>query len=535
MSLSDRLNFDLAWNKAKSNLRDSSRIFLNNPYIVEILDRNESEYIEYLENKVDNEYNPSESRIVNIPKSGWNVRPGSILQIDDVTIYSALILAIYEDIRDAIEWSAMDRRYSRVMIDDIEKRGWIKYPGKTWDHWNKKSRELIEEYNYVLFTDISSYFENIEHRVLDSNLRDITDKELIINEIRSCLRRWSHPRERGIPQGYYPSDILSEVYLNRVDERLKLNDIQHTRFSDNVRIFCNSKKEAIEYLELLTEIYRDRGLNLQREKTQIVDSESALQQLADPVNTIDKLEPRVGGRIEREAKGGGPYDGGTGGEFTGSPATDGGEREDIDAEEVDVDSALLEAAFEEHIVGSDSFNQHLFRYLITRLGILDNEYAVSYCVDRILEGKTETRHILDRYFSRLSNKELISERLSNCIDNDEIMYEFQKFAIIRWLFETGVETDNTKSAVRNLIRTSHEQPETENYAIAYLGEYGNSADLDSIQELYDGSRNNIQKATILMAIREMETGLRNSVYSRAEDDHTYCEFATRLAKEKASD
>jgi hypothetical protein len=397
------------------------------------------------------------------------------------------------------------------------------------------SKQLLDEYDYILFTDISSYFENIEHRVLDSNLREITDDEIIVEEIRDCLRRWSHPRERGLPQGYYPSDLLSEVYLNRVDERLKLNDIQHTRFSDNLRIFCETKEEAIESLELLTELYRERGLNLQREKTQIVNSESAIERLADPDNTIDEIEPKVGGRIARETGGGGPYDGGTGGKSTGSPATDGGEREDIDSTEVDIDEALLEAAFNEHIIESTTFNQHLFRYLITRMGILNNEYGVSYCVERIKNGKTETRHILDRYFSRLTNKEIIADSLAHSLTDGEIMYEFQEFAIVRWFFQTEVETEIVKSTIRELIRESHELRETENYGIAYLGEHGNMADLDLIQELYEDSRDEVQKATILMSIREMEEGLRNSAYGRAKDDHPYCEFATRFAKERASD
>ena len=201
MPLSDRIEFELAWNKTKSNLQDTSRIFVNDPYIVDILDRNKEEYVEHLENIVDNGYYPSESKIVDVPKANWNVRPGSVLSVDDLTVYSALVLAIYEDIRETIEWSAMDERYSRILNEDIEEKGWIKFPGKTWKSWNENTRELTEEHEYVVFTDITSFFENIEHRVLVSSLNELSDREEIISLIRKCLRRWSDPRERGLPQG----------------------------------------------------------------------------------------------------------------------------------------------------------------------------------------------------------------------------------------------------------------------------------------------------------------------------------------------
>jgi len=190
MSLSSDLNLELAWEKTKRNLSRNDKIFINNPYITEIIDHDRSEYIEQLSQKLDSGYSPSDSRTVSFPKKDWNVRPASVLKITDLTIYSAIIIELYDDIRSEIQWSAQDRRFSRILLDDISENSyWMENPFKSWKQWNEKSQTLYNEYEYVLSTDISSYFENVEHRILDSNLREITDNEKLRDLLWKFLGR----------------------------------------------------------------------------------------------------------------------------------------------------------------------------------------------------------------------------------------------------------------------------------------------------------------------------------------------------------
>lgn len=144
------------------------------------------------------------------------------------------------------------------------------------------------------------------------------------------------------------------------------------------------------------------------------------------------------------------------------------------------------------------------------MGTLDNDYAVPYCIERIKDGKTETRQILDRYFSKLTDKDEITETLASLLENDEIIYDFQKFAVIRWLFQTEVQTDAVVSTVREELRQGFSLKETENYAMAYLGNHGNEADWEYIKERYTGSRDRVQKSVMLMSIRHMEESMRRS-------------------------
>ena len=541
MGLSSQLDFELAWDKAKSNLRDTSRIFVNNPYIVDILDRNREEWLDNFTKKVNNgDYNPDDSRIVNIPKKGWNVRPGNALRIEDTLMYSALVLALYDDIREEIRWSAKEKRFSRILLEDKTEKGWIKYPSEVWKDWNEHSKSVTGEYEYIVFTDVASCFENIELRILRHELNSVSEKEDVKKLLMNCLRRWSRTGDRGLPQGFYPSDVLSELYLNRVDEKLKLRDFTHTRYSDNLRIFCESKREAKEALKTLTEIYRKRGLNLQRHKTELVTAERASQRLKEPNKRIEKLNQgnkaqKRQRRIKRK-RGGDPYSGSSG-KFEPDPQdpyTDGGEKpKNIDTPKI-TEEKLVKTFKEEFIKSNEGkFNKHLFRFLTGRLGEYGNNVAKEYCLSRIQEGKTETRQILDSYFKKLNNREKIANELASFIKRDELIYEFQEFALIRWFWEAKIESDFVMEVVRMKLDEGQLLPEAKNYAIAYTGEHGTSVDLEDIANLYGEEHRDVTRATILCSLKDMEKSRRNTLYRDAKGDHQYCDFATTYAKEIA--
>lgn len=542
MGLEEQLDLELAWDKSKSNLRDTSRIFVNNPAIIDIIDSRSTEWVEYLSHRLENEeYNPDESRVINIPKKGWHIRPGNILRIEDLVVYSALVIDLYDDIRSEIEWSAGDKRFSRILFDDKTERGWIKYPSDMWKDWREQSIALADEFEYVVFTDVAGYFENVELRLLHSDLNQLQPNEATKNQLMECLRRWSRTGDRGLPQGYYPSDILSELYMNRIDERLDINDITYTRYSDNRTLFCESKREAKNALRLLTELYRERGLNLQGHKSELVDSEQAKKRIQEDERIIHEIKSEGSGDDEgdgepkrRRRAGGDPYTGGNGNPISGNPYTDGGEKQWDDPEEPAVDEELLEREFDENFASAsgETFNKHLFRFLITRLGRYDNDTAVDYCIERLKDGKTESRAILGRYFSRLSNREAIAETLAEVLEEDGLIYDFHTFCVIRWFWNADIESEAVVQTIRKALMQRELPKEAKNYAIAYLGKQGNVADIDYISELYEEEFDRITRAIIVYSLKEMERSQRNSLYRRAKDDNIFCEFAVEYAKER---
>ena len=117
MEFLKRLDFQLAWKRIKNDLRYSS--FLDHPYEVDLIQSDIENWIESLKNKIENGlYNPSRSKIIDIPKPNWHIRPASLLTIEDSVIYSAILLDNIEKIKRGIEWSSNSRRFSQIMKDN---------------------------------------------------------------------------------------------------------------------------------------------------------------------------------------------------------------------------------------------------------------------------------------------------------------------------------------------------------------------------------------------------------------------------------
>src|SRR5205085_1731936 len=72
-----------------------------------------------------------------------------------------------------------------------------------------------------------------------------------------------------------PSHVFGEFYLDPIDRTLSAYGIDHIRYLDDIRIFANSYKAAKQQLQELSRLLRDRGLNLQTAKTEILSASKA--------------------------------------------------------------------------------------------------------------------------------------------------------------------------------------------------------------------------------------------------------------------
>lgn len=165
---------------------------------------------------------------------------------------------------------------------------------KGWSNFRSKSLELLKEnYEYVVVSDISAFYENINISRLISDLKAFNVDAEILDQLMQCLYRWAEPRGRGIPQGYSPSAILSELYLNSIDRLLIFHEISHLRYADDMRIFCKNKDEAVKALHTLTKLYREKGLNLQTAKSKIIKKDELIEELEYINNIIQELKSEI--------------------------------------------------------------------------------------------------------------------------------------------------------------------------------------------------------------------------------------------------
>ena len=276
---------------------------------------------------------------IDVPKSTLAVRPGSVPEIEDRLVSYAIINIIAPKIdkkmSDNVYSFRVRKNYKTSKSGLFEERREIPYLKKKtlrrialiedwfyeWPEFYEISKYIYEKegYHFLSVSDISSYFENINHEILRDRLLSLLPNDpKIINLLMEILDRWVWKTGelrrlgRGIPQGNDVSSFLGNIFLIPLDEKFeeysKTHDIKYIRYMDDVRIFSKSPEIAREVLFIMNSVLRDLYLNVQGSKTQIFENKDIEKELFPPgmeeLNaTIDKINDALQkGKILSQAK-----------------------------------------------------------------------------------------------------------------------------------------------------------------------------------------------------------------------------------------
>ena len=313
------------------------------------------------------DYVPRVASTFDVPKPHWHIRPALLLSLEDCTVYSWIALKLRPFISPLLDKSAGIVRFSHIGVG--KGHAWFQPPFLGWNSFRERSLELCQEYPYVLITDIAGYFENIEIGRLILDLQSLGAPKEVVSALSKCLNKWADPRRRGIPQGFSPSDLLAELYLDAIDKHLQADGIVHVRYMDDIRIFSPNEWDARRALHRLTALLRDRGLNLQTAKSKIVDSGDASKTFNGLVEVIHD----IGDKLVQEAIAAVPD----------VEYLDWGEvREFLEGLEGNPSSPPIEvvkAAWAQFVNGSlGPFDKSVFHFLLNRLANTKQHDAVPY-------------------------------------------------------------------------------------------------------------------------------------------------------------
>jgi RNA-directed DNA polymerase len=220
------------------------------------------------EELVQRTYRPQGARKVEIPKSGGKKRRLSIPSIRDRVVQGALKL-ILEPIFEA----------------DFQP-GSFGYRPKKSAHAaiQRVSKAILEGKTYVIDFDLRSYFDTVRHHIVLEKVARRIDDDAVLWLLKLLL---DASGKQGVPQGGVISPLLSNLYLNEVDQMLERAKaatrqergpaVEYARFADDLVILVDSQprqqwlRQAVE--KRLREELAKLQVEVNDEKSRKVDLE----------------------------------------------------------------------------------------------------------------------------------------------------------------------------------------------------------------------------------------------------------------------
>lgn len=221
------------------------------------------------------------------PKGGFRVvqQLGAI----ETLIYTSLACTVAE----AIENKRIPRTDNvacsyRIEIDN----GSFFSNGNGFQDFIDKSQELASEFSYILYTDITDFYNQIYlHRLGNAISHSDHTLDNVAKDVEHFLSTLNGKTSQGIPVGPAASVVMAEAILLDIDEYLINQDIKHTRYVDDYRIFSNSKEELTSILESLTlYLYKSHRLTIATDKTGIMNSKEYINRVMFNHYEIEKNE-----------------------------------------------------------------------------------------------------------------------------------------------------------------------------------------------------------------------------------------------------
>jgi RNA-directed DNA polymerase len=182
-------------------------------------------------------------------------------------------------VRDRVVEKALQATIEPIFERDFAEQSYGFRPGRSCKDALRRVDQLLKEgYGWVVDADLKSYFDTIPHEQLLSRIEEKIADGRVLELIRKYLRqgvlenlRYWQP-EAGTPQGAVISPLLSNIYLDPLDQLMRTSGVEMVRYADDFVLLCRSEAAAQNALALVQQWTVKAGLTLHPEKTRLVDA-----------------------------------------------------------------------------------------------------------------------------------------------------------------------------------------------------------------------------------------------------------------------
>ena len=140
----------------------------------------------------------------------------------------------------------------------------------------KQAQQYLEQGDkYVVEIDLKSYFDMIPHepmmRLIKKRITDDAVVRLIEKYVRCSMLVEGKlvQKEIGLVQGNAISTVLSNLYLQRLDQFLEDKGYDWIRFADNIDVYCINQEEAKQIYKAVQEVIESLALRINENKSGI--------------------------------------------------------------------------------------------------------------------------------------------------------------------------------------------------------------------------------------------------------------------------
>lgn len=275
----------------KLTLNDVSKEMFCNPIQIEHCRANQVKYIKMVRRRL-LDYQNFETKVAVRAlkrKNAFALRNFVTPDIEDNIARMAVVLPIANELEARlIDNCFSNRRGEQVKLnnsltEDYANHGWPKFC-----EWQASA---VKNYNLLLKTDLSSFFDSVCHEHLINAIRKefgIPSTDPLVFLLKQLLKvkhvysGLSDPKEviHGITIGPLGNHVFANLLLNEIDHiMLSIAGIEYGRYVDDIRIFASSKQKIKTALNTLQMKLYEIGLNLNGAKTQYAGNTKLLDKL----------------------------------------------------------------------------------------------------------------------------------------------------------------------------------------------------------------------------------------------------------------